>query len=128
MRACRARSRSQEVIVAAYTLTVNGRRLEVTTDPSTPLLWVLREDLKMTGTKYGCGIAACGACTVLVGGVATRSCAVPISLLGERPVVTIEGIGTGPVGRRVQGGWGATACLPWGYCPSGPNMKAGARF
>ena len=76
--------------MATYTLTVNGRQSEVTTDPSTPLLWVLREDLRMTGTKYGCGIAACGACTVLVGGIATRSCVLPMSLLGERPVATIE--------------------------------------
>jgi isoquinoline 1-oxidoreductase subunit alpha len=110
--------------VAAYTLTVNGRRLEVTTDPSTPLLWVLREDLKMTGTKYGCGIAACGACTVLVGGVATRSCAVPISLLGERPVMTIEGMATDPVGRRVQDAWVSTDVVQCGYCQSGQIMTA----
>ncbi len=110
--------------MAAYTLTVNGRRSEVTTDPSTPLLWVLREDLKMTGTKYGCGIAACGACTVLVGGVATRSCAVPISLLGERPVVTIEGMATDPVGRRVQDAWVSTDVVQCGYCQSGQIMTA----
>ena len=110
--------------MAAYTLTVNGRRLEVTTDPSTPLLWVLREDLKMTGTKYGCGIAACGACTVLVGGVATRSCAVPISLLGERPVVTIEGMAADPVGRRVQDAWVSTDVVQCGYCQSGQIMSA----
>ena len=112
--------------MAAYTLTVNGRRLEVTTDPSTPLLWVLREDLKMTGTKYGCGIAACGACTVLVGGVATRSCAVPISLLGERPVVTIEGMANDPVGRRVQDAWVSTDVVQCGYCQSGQIMTAAA--
>src|SRR6266550_8985069 len=70
--------------MAMYQLNVDGQRRTAPTDPSTPLLWVLREDLKMTGTKYGCGISACGACTVLVGGVATRSCAVPISLLGDR--------------------------------------------
>ncbi len=110
--------------MAAYTLNVNGRRAEVTTDPSTPLLWVLREDLKMTGTKYGCGIAACGACTVLVGGVATRSCAVPISLLGERPVVTIEGMATDPVGRRVQDAWVSTDVVQCGYCQSGQIMTA----
>ncbi len=110
--------------MAAYTLTVNGRRSEVTTDPSTPLLWVLREDLKMTGTKYGCGIAACGACTVLVGGVATRSCAVPISLLGERPVVTIEGMAADPVGRRVQDAWVSTDVVQCGYCQSGQIMTA----
>ncbi len=110
--------------MAAYTLNVNGRRAEVTTDPSTPLLWVLREDLKMTGTKYGCGIAACGACTVLVGGVATRSCAVRVSLLGERAVITIEGMATDPVGRRVQDAWVSTDVVQCGYCQSGQIMTA----
>ena len=110
--------------MAAYTLTVNGRRSEVTTDPSTPLLWVLREDLKMTGTKYGCGIAACGACTVFVGGIATRSCVLPISLLGERPVVTIEGMATDAVGRRVQDAWVSTDVVQCGYCQSGQIMTA----
>ena len=124
MQACRVRNDSQEVVVAAYTLTVNGRPSDVTVDPSTPLLWVLREDLKMTGTKYGCGIAACGACTVLVGGVATRSCVLPISLLGERPVVTIEGMATDPVGRRVQEAWVSTDVVQCGYCQSGQIMTA----
>src|SRR5712691_4047377 len=68
-----------------YKLTVNSQRKEVTVDPGTPLLWVLREDLKMTGTKYGCGISACVACTVHVAGVATRSCVVPVSLIDDRP-------------------------------------------
>ena len=81
--------------MATYQLNVNGQRREVTVDPSTPLLWVLREDLKMTGTKYGCGVSACGACTVHVGGVATRSCVVPVSLIGERPIVTIEAMQRG---------------------------------
>ena len=76
--------------MATYQINVNGERREVNVHPSTPLLWVLREDLKMTGTKYGCGISACGACTVHVGGVATRSCIVPISHVGDRPIVTIE--------------------------------------
>ena len=83
--------------MAKYQLNVNGERREVSVDPSTPLLWVLREDLKMTGTKFGCGISACGACTVHVAGVATRSCVLPIALLGERPVVTIEAIGSAAV-------------------------------
>src|SRR5260221_9904585 len=78
----------------------------------------------MTGTKYGCGIEACGACTVLVGGVATRSCAVPISLLGERPVVTIEGMAADPVGRRVQDAWVSTDVVQCGYCQSGQIMTA----
>jgi isoquinoline 1-oxidoreductase subunit alpha len=112
--------------VPTYTLSVNGRQTEVIADPSTPLLWVLRDDLKMTGTKYGCGIAACGACTVLVGGVASRSCVLPISLLGERPVVTIEAMATDPVGRRVQDAWVSTDVVQCGYCQSGQIMQAAA--
>ena len=88
-----------------YKLTVNGQPKTVTADPGTPLLWVLREDLKLTGTKYGCGIAACGACTVHLAGVATRSCVVPVSLIGDRPIVTIEGMSkfTGPRGSKCLG-------------------------
>jgi isoquinoline 1-oxidoreductase alpha subunit len=82
--------------MAKYQLNVNGERREVSVDGSTPLLWVLREDLNMTGTKYGCGVSACGACTVHVGGVATRSCMLPVALLGERPVVTIEAMAPTP--------------------------------
>src|ERR1700736_6937318 len=88
--------------MATYQLNVNGQRKEVNVDPSTPLLWVLREELKMTGTKYGCGISACGACTVHLEGVPTRSCVVPVSLIGNRPIVTIEAISNDPVGRIVQ--------------------------
>ena len=110
--------------MTTYALTVNGRQTEVIADPSTPLLWVLRDDLKMTGTKYGCGIAACGACTVLVEGVASRSCVLPISLLGERPVVTIEAMATDPVGRRVQDAWVSTDVVQCGYCQSGQIMTA----
>src|SRR6516164_7143997 len=73
-----------------YKLTVNGQQKEVTVDPSTPLLWVLREELKMSGTKYGCGISARGACTVHIAGQAARSCVLPVSLVNERPIVTIE--------------------------------------
>src|SRR5215212_4081444 len=101
--------------MAKYQLNVNGERREVLADPSTPLLWVLREDLKMTGTKYGCGVSACGACTVHVAGVATRSCVLPISLLGERPVVTIEAMAEDAVGRDV---------VQCGYCQSGQIMTA----
>jgi len=106
-----------------YKLTVNGQPKEVTVDPGTPLLWVLREDLKMTGTKYGCGIAACGACTVHVAGVATRSCVVPVSLIGDRPIVTIEGIGQDPVGRVVQDAWVSEDVVQCGYCQSGQIMS-----
>jgi len=107
-----------------YKLTVNGRQKEVTVDPGTPLLWVLRDDLKMTGTKYGCGIAACGACTVHLGGVATRSCVVPISLVGNRKIDTIEAMSEDPVGRVVQDAWVAQDVVQCGYCQSGQIMSA----
>jgi len=110
--------------MTTYQLSVNGERREVDVDPTTPLLWVLREELKMTGTKYGCGISACGACTVHLGGVATRSCVVPVSLIGERPIVTIEGIGTDPVGRAVQDAWVEKDVVQCGYCQSGQIMTA----
>ena len=110
--------------MATYRLNVNGHRKEVNVDPSTPLLWVLREELKMTGTKYGCGISVCGACTVHLDGVATRSCAVPISLVGNRPIVTIEGIGADPIGRVVQEAWVETDVVQCGYCQSGQIMSA----
>ena len=110
--------------MATYQLTVNGQRREVTVDPSTPLLWVLREDLKMTGTKYGCGVSACGACTVHVAGVATRSCVLPVSLVGERPVVTIEAMSGDPVGRAVQDAWVEQDVVQCGYCQSGQIMCA----
>ena len=107
-----------------FTLTVNGQPREVTVDPGTPLLWVLREDLKLTGTKYGCGIGTCGACTVHLGGVATRSCLVPISLVGKRPIVTIEVMAEDPVGRVVQDAWVSVDVVQCGYCHSGQIMSA----
>jgi isoquinoline 1-oxidoreductase subunit alpha len=107
-----------------YKLTVNGQQKEVTADPSTPLLWVLREELKMTGTKYGCGIAACGACTVHVGGQAARSCVLPVSLVNDRPIVTIEGMADDPVGRVVQNAWVDEDVVQCGYCQSGQIMSA----
>ncbi len=110
--------------MTTYQLKVNGQRREVELDPATPLLWVLREELKMTGTKYGCGISACGACTVHFGGAATRSCVLPVSAVGDRPVVTIEGIGRDPVGRAVQGAWVERDVVQCGYCQSGQIMSA----
>src|SRR5882762_4005856 len=110
--------------MATYQLSVNDQRKEVNVDPSTPLLWVLREELKMTGTKYGCGISVCGACTVHLDGVATRSCEVPISLLRNRQIVTIEGIGSDPVGRVVQEAWVEKDVVQCGYCQSGQIMSA----
>lgn len=110
--------------MAKYQLTVNGQRKEVNADPTTPLLWVLREDLKMTGTKYGCGVSACGACTVHVDGVATRSCMLPISLLGERAVTTIEAMANDRIGRTVQDAWVEKDVVQCGYCQSGQIMTA----
>ena len=110
--------------MTTYQLSVNGERREVDVDSSTPLLWVLREELKITGTKYGCGISACGACTVHLDGVATRSCVVPVSLVGNRPIVTIEGIGQDPVGHAVQDAWVEKDVVQCGYCQSGQIMTA----
>ncbi len=110
--------------MATYELNVNGQRKRVNVDPSTPLLWVLREELKLTGTKYGCGISACGACTVHVDGIATRSCMVPVSVIGNRPIVTIEGIGIDRVGRVVQDAWVEKDVVQCGYCQSGQIMSA----
>ncbi|HEY0348765.1 MAG TPA: (2Fe-2S)-binding protein [Pyrinomonadaceae bacterium] len=110
--------------MATYQLNVNGQSKKVDVDPSTPLLWVLREELKMTGTRYGCGISACGACTVHLAGEATRSCVVPISLVGNRRVTTIEGIAQDPVGRAVQHAWVEKDVVQCGYCQSGQIMSA----
>src|SRR5438094_3623822 len=117
-------SLNPEVVMETYTLTVNGHPQAVTADPGTPLLWVLRDDLKMTGTKYGCGISACGACTVHLAGVATRSCVVPVSAIGERPIVTIEAIDQDAIGRAVQDAWVSHDVVQCGYCQSGQIMSA----
>jgi isoquinoline 1-oxidoreductase subunit alpha len=106
-----------------YKLTVNGQPKDVTVDPDTPLLWVLREELKMTGTKYGCGVAACGACTVHLDGVPTRSCVVPVSLVGKRRVTTIEAMAEDRVGRVVQDVWVERDVVQCGYCQSGQIMS-----
>jgi len=110
--------------VATYAITVNGQHRSVDVDPGTPLLWVLREELRLTGTKYGCGVAACGACTVHVGGVPTRSCVLPMSLVGDREVTTIEAMANDAVGRVVQDAWVATDVVQCGYCQSGQLMTA----
>ena len=107
-----------------YKLTVNGQSKDVTVDPDTPLLWVLREELKMTGTKYGCGVAACGACTVHLDDVPTRSCVVPVSLVGKRRVATIEAMVEDRVGRVVQDVWVERDVVQCGYCQSGQIMSA----
>ncbi|MEP6966939.1 MAG: (2Fe-2S)-binding protein [Pseudomonadota bacterium] len=108
------------------TLTINGQAHEVDAPPDMPLLWVLRDLLKLTGTKFGCGIAQCGACTVHVDGAPLRSCMLPISSLGGRAVTTIEAIGATPAGRRVQQAWLDLEVVQCGYCQSGQIMSAAA--
>ena len=106
-------------------LSLNGRTVMVNATPDTPLLWVLRDHLQMTGTKFGCGAALCGACTVHVDGVATRSCVTPLSALAGKKVTSIEGL-TGPVGTAVQAAWDKHQVPQCGYCQSGQVMTATA--
>lgn len=106
--------------------TLNGRPTTVDVDPGTPLLWVLRDQLQLTGTKYGCGIAQCGACTVHLDGRAVRSCVTPVSMVGGKRVTTIEGIGETPVGRAIQRAWQEVDVPQCGYCQSGQIMAAAA--
>ena len=108
------------------TLTVNGKKMPVDADPDTPLLWVLRDHLNMTGTKYGCGMALCGACTVHLNGQATRSCQTPLSAVAGKRITTIEAIGQTKEGRAVQDAWVANEVPQCGYCQSGQIMSAAA--
>ena len=107
-------------------LTINGQRHEVDAPPDMPLLWVLRDVLGLTGTKFGCGMALCGACTVHVGGKAVRSCVVPVSTVGQQPVTTIEAIGGTANGAKVQKAWLDLEVIQCGYCQSGQIMSAAA--
>ncbi len=109
----------------AFLVNVNGQRREVDVDPETPLLWVIREDLGLTGTKYGCGVAQCGACTVHVDGDAMRSCAAPVGAFGGRKVTTIEGISS-RAAKAVQKAWVELDVVQCGYCQSGQIMSATA--
>jgi isoquinoline 1-oxidoreductase alpha subunit len=108
------------------TLRINGEQKSVEAAPEMPLLWVLRDILGLTGTKYGCGIAQCGACTVHLDGNAVRSCVLPIGTVGERPITTIEAIGATPVGASVQKAWLDLEVVQCGYCQSGQIMSASA--
>ena len=103
-------------------LTINGRTHRVDVDPDTPLLWVLRDTLGMTGTKYGCGIAQCGACTVHVDGIAMRSCSAPLSAVEGRRITTIEGLAQNGVLHKVQQAWLDHDVPQCGYCQSGMIM------
>jgi isoquinoline 1-oxidoreductase alpha subunit len=107
-------------------MTVNGKSLEVNANPSTPLLWVIREQVGLTGTKYGCGIAQCGACTVHLGGAAVRSCVVPLSAADGKQVTTIEGLAAGGTLHKVQAAWLEFQVPQCGYCQSGMIMAAAA--
>ena len=107
-------------------LTINGERREVDVPPDMPLLWVLRDVLGMTGTKFGCGMALCGACTVHLDGQAIRSCVTPVSVIGQSKITTIEAIGATPNGAKVQKAWMDLEVIQCGYCQSGQIMSATA--
>jgi isoquinoline 1-oxidoreductase subunit alpha len=107
-------------------ITLNGESKTVTVPDDMPLLWVLRDVLGMTGTKFGCGIAQCGACTVHLDGKAVRSCVLPISSVGSRSITTIEAVADTPAGARVQRAWLELEVVQCGYCQSGQIMSASA--
>jgi isoquinoline 1-oxidoreductase alpha subunit len=107
-------------------MNVNGKTVHVDADPSTPVLWALRDNLQLTGTKFGCGAALCGACTVHIDGQATRSCVTPISAVGTQKITTIEAMGDDKIGRAVQAAWVKHDVAQCGYCQSGQIMSATA--
>ena len=109
-----------------HTINVNSQPETVGVDPDTPLLWVLRDLLSLKGTKFGCGMGLCGACTVHLDGLPTRSCITPISAIGSRAVTTIEGIGATKIGQKVQKAWLQTDVMQCGYCQAGQIMSASA--
>ena len=113
-------------IAMAFTIKVNGVSATVDVDGDTPLLWVIRDVLGMTGTKFGCGRALCGACTVHLDGNPVRSCAIPIERVGDASITTIEAIGQTQVGRNVQKAWLDLEVVQCGYCQSGQIMSAAA--
>jgi isoquinoline 1-oxidoreductase alpha subunit len=107
-------------------LNINGKNLRVEAEADTPLLWVLRDELHMSGTKFGCGMALCGACTVHVDGQPTRACVMPVSVAAGKKITTIEAIGESAVGKRVQQAWAEIDVPQCGYCQSGQIMAATA--
>ncbi len=117
------RPHRKTLLMSNLSLTINGAPTKVDVDPSTPLVWLLREHLKLTGTKFGCGVAQCGACTVHVNGEATRSCVTPVSAVAGKAITTIEGLS--PDGsHKLQKAWIAEQVPQCGYCQSGQIMQA----
>ena len=110
----------------SYTIKVNGKSRTVDVAEDTPLLWVLRDELELKGSKFGCGMGLCGACTVHINGNATRSCVTPISAVGEANVTTVEAIGESETGKKVQEAWLALDVMQCGYCQAGQIMSATA--
>lgn len=112
-------------IVATFNLSINGQKHQVDVDPDTPILWVLRDHLNLVGTKYGCGIAMCGACTIHLDGVALRSCQLPVSAVGNKSITTIEGLSENG-DHPVQKAWLELDVAQCGYCQAGQIMNAAA--
>jgi isoquinoline 1-oxidoreductase alpha subunit len=110
----------------AFTIKVNGTTRTADVDGQTPLLWVLRDELDLKGSKFGCGMGLCGACTVHINGTATRSCVTPIASVGSAAVTTIEGMSDNPVGKKVQAAWLDRDVVQCGYCQAGQIMSATA--
>lgn len=110
----------------ATKFTLNGKAVSSALEPDTPLLWVVRDEFGQTGTKFGCGIAVCGACTVHVNGQAVRSCTTPVSAVAGKKVVTIEGLAADKIGRKVQDAWVENNVPQCGYCQAGQCMSATA--
>jgi isoquinoline 1-oxidoreductase alpha subunit len=117
-------SKNNCLIMATFQLIVNGKNRAVEATPNTPLLWVLRDNLNLTGTKYGCGMAQCGACTVHLDGAAVRSCSTPVSVIGNKEVTTIEGISQAEELHPVQQAWMDENVPQCGYCQTGQIMSA----
>jgi len=115
-----------EDAVMAFSIKVNGQGHSVDVDGDTPLLWVLRDVLGMTGTKFGCGVALCGACTVHIDGAPTRSCITPVDSIGSSDITTIEAVGATAAGARIQKAWLDGQVVQCGYCQSGQIMSATA--
>jgi isoquinoline 1-oxidoreductase alpha subunit len=112
--------------MATYTINVNGKTQTVDADPAMPLLWVLRDKIGLVGTKFGCGVASCGACTVHLDGKVARACVTPVSAVGAQRVTTIEAIGETKVGQAVQKAWLDVDVMQCGYCQAGQIMAATA--